>query len=303
MKLFFYVVLLSSIFYANALCSNPSILENIPSPAHQQQEATLSLKIPKIPWHLTNNFLEYLKKIFYITFFVETGTAGGETAFVASSVFDEVYTVELSEELFAAAKNKFKTQNNMHFYQGNSPLFLQTIIPQVQGKILFWLDAHYSGGKTARGDKDTPIFEELDAIKNSNCHDAIIMIDDLRFFYAKNGSYPPFEELIKHIVSINPTYQIVAMGDILLAYPAKYNITVSPVLYACTVSRLYYQNKQISLDIKATESIIARAEGEEFDAIEWLYNYFGGDEHHGFNNHAYTRWHNLIYGGLNNQGR
>lgn len=56
---------------------------------------------------------------------------------------------------------------------------------------------------TARGAKDTPIFEELGHIFNSSMKDYAIVIDDARLFGA-DPAYPTMQELKDYIKSHRP---------------------------------------------------------------------------------------------------
>ena len=54
---------------------------------------------------------------------------------------------------------------------------------------IIFLDAHYSGGTTARAEKDTPLLEELDIVRQRTYPD-IVIIDDTSFLGQKGGSEP-----------------------------------------------------------------------------------------------------------------
>lgn len=141
---------------------------------------------------------EYARK-YGCEYFVETGTYLGDMVRSQISSFKVVSSVELSEELYNRAKRLFKRYNNVRMYQGDSTKKLSQMVDDLPQKehILFWLDGHYSEDITARGDKDTPIMEEMDCLLNSvsNC---VILIDDARCFLGKND-YPTLEYLKSYV--------------------------------------------------------------------------------------------------------
>lgn len=89
------------------------------------------------------------------------------------------------------------------------------IVEKIHEPCLFWLDGHYSSGVTARGEKDCPIFEELNAIFSINTGlNHIILIDDARLFTGKGG-YPEVGELTDFIRSKNENYQVLTEWDVI----------------------------------------------------------------------------------------
>jgi hypothetical protein len=131
--------------------------------------------------------------------FVETGTYHGRTTYQALRDFKVIHTIELSEEWYAKAKEQFKKYRHVTCHQGDSAKVLETIIGDIQEPILFYLDAHYSGGTTALGDDQNPLLRELRVI-SKRPYDDIIFIDDLEQL-GKSGTmgtaghpyYPPAE--------------------------------------------------------------------------------------------------------------
>jgi hypothetical protein len=71
---------------------------------------------------------------------------------------------------------------------------LGTFLPTIDQSALFWLDGHYSGGDTAKGYEDTPIYRELEHILNDSRNEHVIIIDDARLF-GTDPTYPSIEEL------------------------------------------------------------------------------------------------------------
>ena len=106
--------------------------------------------------------------------------------------FRQVYTIELSDDLYHKAVERFKGDAQVEVIHGDSSLELQHLLPSIQEPALFWLDAHYSRGFTARGDAYTPIKMELDLILQHPIKNHIILVDDARCF---NGTedYPTLE--------------------------------------------------------------------------------------------------------------
>ena len=84
-------------------------------------------------------------------------------------------------EPFKNAHSKYKG-NKIQFYQGDSVVILPQILGTLTANTVFWLDGHYSSGNTARGSKDVPLLEELEAIYKHYSSAAIIIIDDYRLF-------------------------------------------------------------------------------------------------------------------------
>jgi hypothetical protein len=155
-------------------------------------------------------------------YFIETGTTTGQTIIpmAASGLFKKLYTVEINKTLLNLAKdyyykaimesNGIKTTEDpwdwdlledtleapkesiIEFYLGDSPKVLETLLdaPQfVDSIIIFFLDAHYSGGSTSRGSKDCPLLDELEVISRKCLSRAILIIDDVRMFGSEEGNW------------------------------------------------------------------------------------------------------------------
>lgn len=144
--------------------------------------------------------LEYANK-YNCKIFVETGTYKGDTLYKCKDFFNKLYSIELSQDLFYLCKNRFVDFNNIYIFKGDSSRILPKIVEGEIEPIIFWLDAHYSGGETARGEQDSPIIKELSIIF-SKLSNFCILIDDARYFNGKNG-YPKIGFLKKIIYNGN----------------------------------------------------------------------------------------------------
>lgn len=149
--------------------------------------------------------------------FVETGTYLGETIRGVKDFFQEIYSIELDQTLFEIAVNNFASNPKIKILQGDSANTLPFVFDLINRRTLFWLDAHASGGITARGEKVTPVTEELLAIKNNSIKNHIILIDDAESFVGAND-YPAVNKLKNSIIEINPKYKLEIKGNIIRIY-------------------------------------------------------------------------------------
>jgi len=113
--------------------------------------------------------------------FIETGTLFGDTIFSVESYFDTLYTIEFSEKYYNNTKNNYKG-NKINFILGDSSIVFESLLPNITGNCIFFLDGHWSGGDTGKSAKDCPLEEEITHINNLFQNDAIIIIDDFRLF-------------------------------------------------------------------------------------------------------------------------
>jgi len=289
--------LLSSIFIFTGLYGFDSqeLIKHVASKSlSEDSKRTLHLQIMKEDHILRYDFLKRIQELFKPDLFIETGTYYGATTINASQVFNEIYTVELSDYLFEKNLTKFKAYPSIHAFRGRSEKFLENILATLKDKkMVFWLDAHYSGGETSFADKFTPIIEEISAIEKSGIKNSIILVDDIRYFYQEYAPYPPLVEIINLILEISDTYQFAVLGDTLIAYPSEENVTISPVVHACTLSRMFSEDPNLAIDIVTTEKNIANATGEELQEIERLYNQLSWEEASGVNRGTYHWWYGL----------
>ena len=145
---------------------------------------------------------------------VETGTYEGDMIEATKNVFEHIYSIELSKELFERAKQRFKTDEHIELIHGDSGIELKKLVGKFDEPALFWLDGHYSAGVTARGEKDTPIIEELDTILDIQNIGHVIVIDDARCF-GVDPAYPSIEEITAFIRTKSPDSEISFQDDMI----------------------------------------------------------------------------------------
>jgi len=146
--------------------------------------------------------------------FVETGTYMGDMVEAQKKRFKKIFSIELGVDLFNNAKKRFKNDKRITIVQGDSGKVLPKLLSEINEPAIFWLDGHYSAGITAKGEKECPIFEELDAIFSSKKNNHILLIDDARCFVGR-GDYPSIDQLTEYIKSKNGKYQVEVKYDII----------------------------------------------------------------------------------------
>ncbi len=176
--------------------------------------------IPAPPQYKIQVIKEYAK-IFGIKVFVETGTFRCTTLRNVESFFDKIYSIELKEEFFKNAIREFSSKKHITLVQGDSGVELPKIIATLNDKALFWLDAHWSMGDTARGDQDSALYKELPAVLSiPEGRGNVILIDDT--YSMKDGDgYISVKRIGKMIKNHYPSYQVEIDGYIVRAFPRR----------------------------------------------------------------------------------
>ncbi|MFT5663251.1 MAG: hypothetical protein ACI9JR_000634 [Gammaproteobacteria bacterium] len=151
---------------------------------------------------------------------VETGTYKGQMIEAQKFNFSKIFSIELSEELYEKAKERFKLDRNVEILFGDSGEILPLVVNKLDGPAIFWLDGHYSGSGTARGSEDCPIFKELGSILSAQNYGHIILIDDARHFVGEGG-YPTIPVLKNHILEKWPDYEMNVEHDIIRCVPER----------------------------------------------------------------------------------
>ena len=170
------------------------------------------------PHAFKQKILQDYSEKFSLDILVETGTYYGEMVEAMKETFKRIYSIELSKELYEKAKEKFKGEKHIELIWGDSGAEVEKITDKLDQPTLFWLDAHYSAGVTARGKKDTPIYEELNHILNAKNSRHVIVIDDARNFGA-DPAYPSLEELFGFVRSKRDNVEMVVKDDMIRITP------------------------------------------------------------------------------------
>lgn len=151
---------------------------------------------------------------FDLRVFVETGTFAGDMIDALKQRFQRIVSIELDPGWHARAVERFRSDTHVSLLQGDSGVRLKEVLASLTEPALFWLDAHYSGPITARGVVDSPIAQELAALRAHPVKGHVVLIDDMRDFTGRDG-YPTVDELVAWIRDGDPTAIVEVKDDVL----------------------------------------------------------------------------------------
>ena len=134
--------------------------------------------------------------------FIETGTLTGNMIFYLHKSFSFCYSLEPSKKFYDLSSKRLSNIKNKILLNDTSENALEKTIKQIleshktQKNLVFFLDAHYSGGDTFLAKKATPIILELEIIEKYMLQfdKIIIIVDDIESF--GTGDYPKKEFLV-----------------------------------------------------------------------------------------------------------
>lgn len=114
---------------------------------------------------------------------VETGAYRGDgiKAYLMEDYFDTIHSIELSEQWYNHCKELYNDNKNVLLHLGDSSKILYELdLPP--SPIVFYFDAHYSGGPTAGENlyNGCPIIEELKFIAHRKVKGDVVIVDDMR---------------------------------------------------------------------------------------------------------------------------
>lgn len=155
-----------------------------------------------------------------IDMLVETGTFRGDTVAALRPDFARIWSVELQPELHRRAAARFAGDPGVVLLAGDSATVLPAVLPELGGPALFWLDGHWSGGVTARGDRDTPVADELRAVLTAP-ERHVVLVDDARLFPAEpdGGPYPARSDVEAWVARWRPDADVEVAEDIIRIEP------------------------------------------------------------------------------------
>lgn len=171
-------------------------------------------------YHLKVSTIQMYASGHGIRTFIESGTFRGEMVQAIKHAFQRVISIELDEQLHQAAANLFAADPHVQIIHGDSGRVLPELLQSITEPCLFWLDGHYIplSLESARGDVDTPILQELEAILRHSVPNHVILIDDARCFIGQNPllkGYPTIQQLEEFVHRLRPDLSFFVQNDII----------------------------------------------------------------------------------------
>ena len=145
---------------------------------------------------------------------VETGTFTGEMVDAMRPHFDRIISIEMSPQIHDSVSRRFAGDTRIRLVLGDSATELPRVLDGLDHPALFWLDGHFMGAGTARGEEDSPVRAELAAVLRHPVRGHLILIDDARLFRGADG-YPTLSELDAWVARARPGSRVVVRDDII----------------------------------------------------------------------------------------
>jgi hypothetical protein len=142
-----------------------------------------------------------------------------------AQVFPAVITIELSEELHAAAVTRLADEPRVRALQGHSARVLGEVLDPA-APTLYFLDGHWSQGTTAGAEDECPLLGELEAIAPGHPDDCIL-VDDARLFASAPppphdpARWPTLLEVLDALRARWPEHLVTVLEDQIIAVPER----------------------------------------------------------------------------------
>jgi len=182
-----------------------------------------------LPMHIIDVFFDNIS----INWFVELGTASGDSIKEAAKHFKQCYTIELNPSRQIADKSL----KNISWLTGNSvdvlPIIIDILIENKGDSkeheyCLFWIDSHFDGDKPKDSPyKDCYLMEELEILAGDYREDSIILIDDARLFYGNPpqpntaSEWPAVQDIFIFLKDKFPYHFATIVDDYILCLPDR----------------------------------------------------------------------------------
>lgn len=181
-----------------------------------------------VTFSIDPELIQTLQNNLNLDIFIETGTFKGDALDIVKNNFKQIYSIELSQEYYQRAAERFAEYSHITILQGDSGKALGNFVSKIKNQAaVFWLDAHWCVANSTAGElSQCPLLAELNAIGNLHS-DSVIIIDDARLFLAtppiphEITQWPSFTDIIKALTHLSQSHCIMIINDCVVFYPNK----------------------------------------------------------------------------------
>ncbi len=208
-----------------------------------------------VTFSIDSGLVGHLKRLLPLNVFVETGTFHGDTLELVKDTFAEIYSVELSPELYEKAAARFKGLPHISIVLRNSAEALAAWAPQLhESSVLYFLDAHWCVAENTAGEvSQCPLLEEIGAIGHLN-EQSVLVIDDARLFLAPPPKphavvqWPTLSELLEAMRQLAPAHHLIVLNDTFVLYPHVFHEAMQCYARSAGIDWLAVMSKQRDYD-------------------------------------------------------
>lgn len=149
---------------------------------------------------------------------IETGTFHGDMVNACKKAFKTIVSIELSPQLQQENAERFSRFPGIRIIHGDGAKILPGLLKEIEPPCLFWLDGHFTpASRSARGDIETPIMQELDAIFEHPHESNVVLIDDARLFIGTHD-FPTLDDVRSVVSERMPGWSFEVKDDIIRIY-------------------------------------------------------------------------------------
>jgi hypothetical protein len=221
-----------------------------------------------VSFSIDKDLVAHLKQVLPLPIFVETGTFEGESTAQVLPLFEQIYTVELAEEYYLKAIQRFEGKAAVQVYNESSEQFLRRLQPSLRDRsVLYWLDAHWCiAGETAGEESQCPLVDELAAIASLN-PESVILIDDARLFLCtppvphRVAQWASLDTIVKQLFALSDVHEVMVLNDVMIYYPKAIREAMQQYAHQHSIDWLVVLEKlryfeQLTPQIEAKEAVL-----------------------------------------------
>jgi hypothetical protein len=228
-----------------------------------------------ITFSLDRTLVDELIAVIPFDVFVETGTFEGEAIAEVRDLFAEIHSVELSDQYYELARQRFEADGAIHLYHGESTGMLAGLREALRDRaVLYWLDAHWCVAEGTAGERSQcPLLDELRAIHRVN-EESVLLIDDARLFMTtppaphEVSDWPRFDDVLRGLRDLSQSHEIAIVNDVIALFPHQARGAIdrfsrtSGVDWLARLTRL--------ADLEAENALLQTAADERLESIHEL---------------------------------